>query len=167
MKNILVVFAVLAMASAANAALFISVNGVIDQPDSEITIAPGDTVIIDVYSDGATIGTPVVLWVSGPASYDVSAAVNYYIPGAPPEDFGDGMIFIDLTKPENPIPPITEGTMVDMISLTCLEEGDVVLSLVNETTGLEEDSLMIHQVIPEPITFALLGLGGLFLRRRK
>jgi hypothetical protein len=37
---------------------------------------------------------------------------------------------------------------------------------MNATTGVIEDTLTIHQ-IPEPTTIALLGLGGLLLRRRK
>ena len=42
---------------------------------------------------------------------------------------------------------------------------DVVVNLYNSTFAVV-DTITIHQ-IPEPITFGLLGLGGLFLRRRK
>ncbi|MFC1738650.1 PEP-CTERM sorting domain-containing protein [Planctomycetota bacterium] len=76
-------------------------------------------------------------------------------------------------------------TLLDNIVLHCLEATDVILELVafsdqvylDDTTeemtmipghgqGTILDRLTIHQ-IPEPATIALLGLGGLFLRRRR
>ena len=54
MKNILIVFTVLAMASAANAALLISVGGVVDPEDTTITIKPSEHVVIDIWGDGQT-----------------------------------------------------------------------------------------------------------------
>ena len=48
-------------------------------------------------------------------------------------------------------------------------DGSIVqtITLYNEAWSASIDVLKIVQVIPEPITIALLGLGGLFLRRRK
>jgi len=49
----------------------------------------------------------------------------------------------------------------------CLAIGpDVLVELMHGTTGGILDSLTIHQ-IPEPMTIALLGLGSLFLLRRR
>jgi len=49
----------------------------------------------------------------------------------------------------------------------CLAEGiDVLVELMDATSGAMIDSLTIIQ-IPEPMTIALLGLGGLFLLRRR
>jgi hypothetical protein len=51
----------------------------------------------------------------------------------------------------------------------CDGPGDVVVSLVHFNADFAVDgvmdSIVIHQ-IPEPMTMGLLGLGGLFLRRR-
>jgi len=72
-------------------------------------------------------------------------------------------------------PPSTQGTLADNIIFHCTAApGDVTISLVKivdergdggALTITPYDSVIIHQ-IPEPITMALLGLGGLFLRRR-
>ena len=64
--------------------------------------------------------------------------------------------------------PITtpDGVVVDGIIFKCLEEGDVVLTLTNVDFDTIFDTVTIHQV-PEPMTLGLLGLGGLFLRRRR
>jgi hypothetical protein len=41
-----------------------------------------------------------------------------------------------------------------------------MIMLLDEN-GAMIDTILIHQIIPEPMTIALLGLGGLLLRRRK
>jgi len=65
--------------------------------------------------------------------------------------------------------PLTTGTLVDSIIFHCEGTGPVLIRMIywDENGELQDyDTLEISQ-IPEPITIGLLGLGALFLRRRK
>jgi hypothetical protein len=175
MKNIFIVFTVLAMASVANAVLTISVDGVVDPPDTEVKLKVGETAVIDVHSTGA--GGPLsnegyFLKAEGPATLDITAGVNTFNPPGYPDSIFmwewepyAGWVFLDLAKAVYPPVEIPEGMVIDGLVLTCTDLGDVTLTLEGDLSGVL-DTQVIHQ-IPEPITFALLGLGGLFLRRRK
>jgi hypothetical protein len=165
MKNILIVFTVLAMASTASANLQLSVDGALDI--EEITIATSDIVIIDIHGDGVTSSSnEFYVNVSGPVSVDISGAT---VPWNPDSPFGwlelaPGSYFVDLAKPIVPPPDLPAEMLADGMALHCEDLGDVTVTLL---VGSElHDSVTIHQ-IPEPITLALMGVGGLFLRRRK
>lgn len=79
----------------------------------------------------------------------------------------DQSIHLDPIIPVIPQPDLPVGLIFDDLMFHCLEQGTVTVTL-NEVVGsstLEAlDQLVITQV-PEPGTIALLGLGGLFLRR--
>jgi hypothetical protein len=186
MKNILIVFSVLAMASVANAGFMISVNGVIDPADSEITLKnPSDTAVIDIHGAGnpvanvsgwlllqgnATInGSPSFVWANSTSANMDAATFNDMKPlleGDP--YFYTGLVDIVSMDILDVVEPFTapNGLLIDGILLHCEGRGDVTLTLLDAGTWDAMDSVTIHQ-IPEPITLALLGLGGLFLRRRK
>jgi len=76
---------------------------------------------------------------------------------------GGFVIVIDLTG------GIAADTqLIGEIAFHCEAPGDVIVQLYSTDLGSAitlVDSVVIHQ-IPEPVTVALLGLGGLFLRRR-
>jgi hypothetical protein len=182
MKKLLIVLMVLAMAAVANAALTtvkISVDGVVDPPD--VKLLPSETAVIDIHA-WSDAGVSIVALLQGPATLtkgaDFSAweQSNWYVmPDSEKPDyiaaftdmgykditnlyFGDIM---DISE------PFTQpaGKVFDELVLHCERLGDVTLTLFNPDLGVL-DSQVIHQ-IPEPMTMVLLGLGGLFLRRRK
>ncbi len=197
MKGLLIVMVVLTMASMANAALYISVNGTENPPDSAVTLPQGQSCVIGVTGDGQTpqeIDAWLILEPVGVAS--MSGGVMLYT--------GDLSAFGPFQGLDDPViqwmrdmcgyggyntmetyymgfcsfaeAPLT-GTLVDEIVLHCDYVGDVLLTLANiyqdDNYGNPLppviqvfDTQIIHQ-IPEPMTLGLLGLGGLFLRRRK
>jgi hypothetical protein len=189
MKNLLIVFTVLAMASAANAALLISVNDVVDPADSTIELNKSEHAVIDIWGDAQT-GSPAFFYLAavnegGLGSVDSTNLEILYVPTSTLNEFyqvtnpdelayvSDGLqktvasaIFVNLADSSIPPAPL-DGTLVDGIDFHCdSDDGDVVLYLANAGDFSIYDSQVIHQ-IPEPISIALLGLGGLFLRRRK
>jgi hypothetical protein len=170
MKKLLVLMLVLAMTSAANAALLISVDGVVNPPDTEVWLDLSEIAIIDVYSDGLTLSNQeFYLQIEGGGAMDITKATNTVNPPGYPSTvipLSDTLAFLDLALAGIPIPVVPEGTVVDLIEVHCVERGvDVVLTLYSNVDGVL-DTQIIHQ-IPEPATIALLGLGGLALLRRR
>jgi len=175
MKKLLIVLTVLSMASIANAELWLSVNGQVNPPDSSITLFPSDTAVIGVFSDGQSMANEYYLLnIEGPGTFDISGALNYVNSNATGEtiiDISDARngtsIYMDMIIISVPQSPLPIGTVIDQIIFHCEAPGDVLLTLSGDMyiSGVF-DTQIIHQ-IPEPMTMALLGLGGLFLRRRK
>jgi hypothetical protein len=186
MKKLLVVLTVLAMATVANAALTakISVDGVIDAPDTQIVLFPSDTAVIDIHAWNDVSAGQGVLLLQGPGALTLpvwnttnrweqsSAAVMSneekpdYIAAFTEMGYLNiteiyTMDIVDASEPYT----LPNGKVLDGLIFHCEALGDVTLTVFNLDLGVL-DSQVIHQ-IPEPMTLALLGLGGLFLRRRK
>ena len=162
MKKLMILVLVFGLASVTNAALVLSVDGNTDV--TEITIAPSDEITIDVYSPLAGVDQ---FWVNvkGPASLAGTGTVYAAAPSTMVADngtYGPSWIHGYMTTP---VTTAAVGVWWDEV-LHCDGEGDVIVDLYDSTGMTIIDSILIHQ-IPEPITIALLGLGGLFLRRRK
>ena len=117
--------------------------------------------------------------------WDFAAAGETYMSGMEIEGDGDAGLWTSAKGDGLPADGSTEGVIVvDHILFHCTGLGDVIIQLVlNDVWPPAETweydinvgelfepgisaALTIHQ-IPEPMTVALLGLGGLFLLRRR
>jgi hypothetical protein len=175
MKKLLVLALVLSMATLANAALTLTISG----PDTLAVGATGTYTVsysgatilgsdVDIVSDLGTIGGGVAITTNRDAGLDLIGpnpqGGNYEIAvinDVAATDFGAPFQLYSFT-----------------LSTTGVAAGSVAhISLIdNAQLDLDWDQIMggamgtkavtIGSTIPEPITMTLLGLGGLFLRRR-
>ena len=186
MRKLLVLFAVMAMTSVASAQLIdlqiASLNGEPIDPVKEITIEPSDIIDMDIVIMDTTLLTiDTIVRVNGMASLLLDAGSLAEITWVgddegfrgPPTPLG-----ADLALGTGNFNGMS-GLVIDHILLHCDDEpGVVTVSLVPNTmfggtfnpdgspyTGAW-GSVTVHQV-PEPMTIALLGLGGLVLLRRR
>jgi hypothetical protein len=184
MKKILALVLVLGMASMANAALTLQVQDGTGQwipaVSSEIFLVPSDTitgtVVLGLHESeqlpggfNAWIGIPegqmqLGEWtgnntiISPPAQADA----YLYTYGSPYYGFSYWTLSNAVVSTE-PQP----GGLVATFEFHCKEIGDVDITFgYNGPTDPQHEVLTIHQ-IPEPMTMALLGLGGLALIRRR
>jgi hypothetical protein len=183
MRKLLILMVVFGVASAANAALKISVNGNPDPQDTQYYLDGSKTIKIDVWTTTdimpgigeragwAIVTGPKAQLTGGRALLDDPSVVIYPdaagagVPGLKMGENGPwGSLFLSL------LPSIPAGTVIfDEIILHCSGgAGDQLIRLIGTDWAGHDvvDSVIIHQ-IPEPMTVALLGLGGLFLLRRR
>ena len=174
MKKLLVLMLVLGLASTANAYIELRIGGS-DAPTT-LDVVAGATATIQVYDDNTSqlgyIGYIIVesggdgvlnaaVIESGAGS---SAGATAYSYGG----WGAGYTLTAMTIADD----ISTGLHFSITyDATGLSNGDsAVVSLwdgrTTPTAYAEVDTMNIN-IVPEPITIALLGLGGLFLRRRK
>jgi hypothetical protein len=184
MKKLLAVMLVFGMASFANAmTLQISVDGNPDPVDTQIMLAPSETIMLNIHSpDGYASGDDVyfalivdpqygtitggmVTAAAPPDSgiYGYDALANGLSPGGVDDGPWGAVMNIAGTA-------VAPGVYLDEFIFHCEALNyDTIVSLWSTpdfATFTLEDQLTIHN-IPEPATMALLSLGGLFLLRRR
>lgn len=166
MKKLLVLMLVLGLASAANAAVSLSIDGV-NPTDGTEDILEGSTITLSILSDDdqpwmmeASV-LKVVNVLGTPAFTAAAGSMAGY------NDWSDGSLYIyeistGGTDPDYPTPGVqwtmaltTSGALGSHFTVDLGEYMEPVTSSIDFT------------VIPEPMTIALLGLGSLFLLRRR
>jgi hypothetical protein len=171
MKKLLVLAMVLSMASMASATMTLV------SADSEVLIGGTTTIAItgqdeaqggyymgiDLGSAGnatLNIDNAVVDWVGSAGNLaweddpDISGILNTQNPHI-------AISLVDLVDPQDPL----TGTIIHGIVFTGVAEGIVTVNILDGVGGLIGG--VDINVTPEPITIGLLGLGAMFLRRRK
>jgi hypothetical protein len=161
MKRTLIMVLVLAIVSTANAALSWSVSAIEVDPavGAMVTINSSDALAYaEVWIEdiaGGVIGSIEALPSAGDASKVKDPAASGYegywtVEGADlnPDDGG-----------------MSDGAQYNVTLTGTVDQYCNTYPVLLDIYGVNEE-LSVH-IIPEPITLALLGLGGLFLRRRK
>ena len=140
---------------------------------SPATAEVGDIVTINLYSD-VTAGDFTVLSISdggagGSASNAVvTAGFDWVIFTGPGTLNTGGFLVENATGKTNFGSPLVGGILYSFdYTVAAAPIGTIINFTADGNVGGTIISGAAMEVIPEPITIALLGLGGLFLRRRK
>jgi len=171
MKKLLVLALVLSIATVANAALVIH---------APATLAVGGTTVITLEGLTGQVMLLTMLTVEGPGTLDFETLTPIYAGSLAVIDdvlnVEDGQDWFDAIVGANEnVTQVVYGEFFDAtglkpegdlytIELTCDGLGDVILTLLDE--DFETITSVTIEQIPEPATMLLLGLGGLFLRRK-
>lgn len=174
MKRLIILSLVLAMASTADAAdLELSVDGSRD--------GSGNTTHTFIWNFGGTITIDVYCNTYAPAGDEFWLGIEEYTGGGdwvdgtdtvytPPAPMATFTAYNDNWWHFDPGGIITNPGYIGKwceVDFMGLDIGDIYIYLTDHTGYVIEDTILVHRIVPEPMTILLLGLGGLFLHRRK
>ena len=188
MKKFIVLLLVLAISSVAGAGtmLISGLPGTVNSSAGPVVLSFD---IVSNVNDPQLDNDSIYVWTYTGGTLDMASAINRIenVPGTPNEMFDDsdptwirddhGIDITDMSVPNiwadisipKAVPLEIVGDIVSNLGLTVAQgfEGLLEIKVLNENDSVIQDVASIQVVIPEPVTIALLGLGGLFLRRRK
>ncbi|MHC4122091.1 MAG: PEP-CTERM sorting domain-containing protein [Planctomycetota bacterium] len=183
MKKYLIVLLMLAMASYASAA---AVWLQVDPGDAKSSYAPSDIITIELVADFAVAGVHIGQINGLPTAGPINGFHTNFTaaPNSPGTLVNDGVALITnidfgvavggtapaagatLWSFEYHVPDLPESSYITIDDYTLMPTYTAINNADYSIYLSDVGPLEIH-VTPEPMTIALLGLGGLFLRRRK
>lgn len=159
MKKFLVLALVMGIASLASAGVELAANDVTNGAGMDLLVDPG-MIVISLVSDEPATGFDALYYVLGRLADPQDHTGGMFSTIEPADQGGFKMAagtFGNAIAPGKWFSMSTMGEVGDVISLySASADGTAPADLLDTVT-----------VVPEPMTMALLGLGGLFLRRRK
>jgi hypothetical protein len=183
LKRLLILMLVLGLASAANAELLISVNGVVDPPT--LTLFVSNELTIDIHGFDNPANEPFMGWIliQGEGAIDASAPTYLWetstvnnMPDPPLSDYIAALpdygypyvvdiIEFNIQDLVEPVGEPANGLLIDGLIYHMEGLGVVTLTMMDPDLAVLDTQIIME--VPEPATICLLVLGGLLLRRRK
>jgi hypothetical protein len=166
MKKLLVLALVLSISSMASATL-VSINA--DGLDGSIAVMPGAVMTINAVGDAAS-GLDYLDMAKGFATLSLPIATPAAGDMSGVNDYSTEVLYdFELIAAAGPVStPVAAGTQFTSTLTVTGNVGDTFdVLLIEGSSGIYGTVQTISfTIIPEPMTMGLLGLGGLFLRRR-